>query len=84
MKERLDQMRRRKEEIQDRISQKKEIQLKIKETIKGIPKMEEEEVVKMAKVCKKNRTVQPQDTGTNEEICEREVMKKALENIFRA
>ena len=78
MKERLNELRKKEEEIEDRIKQKKEIQLKIKQTIKGIPSMDEEEVVKMAKVCKKNRALQTQDTGTNEEICEKEVMKKAL------
>ena len=68
MKERLKELHKKEEESANRIKQKKEIQLKIRETIKGIPSMGEEEVVKMAKICKKNR-LQPQETGTNEEIC---------------
>ena len=65
MKERLNELKKKEEEIENRIQQKKEIQLKIKQTIRGIPSMDEQEVVKMAKICKKNR-LQPQETGTDE------------------
>lgn len=54
LQEHIDILRKQEEEIEKRIKEKRQVQDKIKETIKGIPAINDEAVMNMAKTCRKD------------------------------